>query len=298
MLANAASTSSAGPSRAALATRSGHAAQLRCFSLKSSGRSRHVVTAFGRPRGFPSPPGLPLLRRQRDQDAIHPALQQQQHMPSGAVTCAIKTNKPKLVYSGPPSAAVDQSAADGMSPAKGAWAAREGSLQPPVISRTDTYFADKGLEFVLSSDGIDIAELNDLFERVGFPRRDPEKLAIALRHTHRVLWVRCSRGSRFAKEGALLGFARATGDGALSATIWDVAVHPAWQRIGLGRALMERLTALLVEDGISTITLYAEPGVVSLYERLGFVKDVDGVRGMGFQRKALAGARPAVAAVA
>lgn len=55
----------------------------------------------------------------------------------------------------------------------------------------------------------------------------------------------------------LLGFARATSDGALSAVIWDVSVAPAWQRSGLGRAMMERLTASLVHDGIATITLYA-----------------------------------------
>lgn len=44
-------------------------------------------------------------------------------------------------------------------------------------------------------------------------------------------------------------------DGALSATIWDVAVNPAWQRAGLGRAMIERLTETLVMDGIPTITL-------------------------------------------
>jgi GNAT superfamily N-acetyltransferase len=55
--------------------------------------------------------------------------------------------------------------------------------------------------------------------------------------------------------GQMIGFARATSDGVLSATIWDVAILPAWQRCGLGRALMERLTARLVEDGIPTITL-------------------------------------------
>lgn len=55
----------------------------------------------------------------------------------------------------------------------------------------------------------------------------------------------------------MLGFARATSDGALSAVIWDVSVAPAWQRSGLGRAMMERLTASLVHDGISCITLYA-----------------------------------------
>lgn len=87
------------------------------------------------------------------------------------------------------------------------------------------------------------------------------------------------------RPGQLLGFARATSDGVLSATIWDVAVAPAWQRSGLGRAMMERLTASLVADGISTITLYAEPQVVGLYRKLGFVDDPEGIKGMAFQRK-------------
>lgn len=38
-------------------------------------------------------------------------------------------------------------------------------------------------------------------------------------------------------------------------------MSPAWQRSGLGRAMIERLTNQLVQDGISTITLYAEPQV-------------------------------------
>lgn len=92
---------------------------------------------------------------------------------------------------------------------------------------------------------------------MGFPRRDPVKLGVALCNTYRTVWVRCARKSRVAREGQLLGFARATSDGALSATIWDVAVNPAWQRLGLGRAMVERLTASLVEDGIGVITLYA-----------------------------------------
>lgn len=82
----------------------------------------------------------------------------------------------------------------------------------------------------------------------------------------------------------MIGFARATSDGVLSATIWDVSVLPSWQRGGLGKAMMERLTRRLVEDSIPTITLYAEPKVVALYEKLGFVKDPEGIRGMAFQR--------------
>ena len=65
-----------------------------------------------------------------------------------------------------------------------------------------------------------------LFRQVGFPRRDPARMRLALAHSHAVVWVRCTRGSRWARLGQLLAFARATSDTALSATIWDVAVRP------------------------------------------------------------------------
>jgi len=162
-------------------------------------------------------------------------------------------------------------------------AASPSKLPPPPISKADSTFLEEGVEFVWGTEALGIDELNDLFQRVGFPRRDPGKLALALSNTHRTLWIRAARKSRMAKEGQLLGFARATSDGALSATIWDVAVNPAWQRGGLGRGLVERLTASLVDEGISTITLYAEPGVVGLYEKLGFVKDPEGIKGLAFQ---------------
>ena len=59
---------------------------------------------------------------------------------------------------------------------------------------------------------------------MGFPLRKPEKLVKALHHTHRILWIRSTKKTRLSKQGQMLGFARATSDGALTATIWDVAV--------------------------------------------------------------------------
>lgn len=156
-------------------------------------------------------------------------------------------------------------------------------LPVPTITRADEDFEKDGIQFVWGTKDLCIDELNDLFQRVGFPRRDPGRLAAALVNTHRLIWVRAARKSRMAKEGQLLGFARATSDRSLSATIWDVAVTPAWQKGGLGRAMVERLTASLVTEGITIITLYAEPGVVGLYEKLGFVKDPEGVKGLAFQ---------------
>jgi aralkylamine N-acetyltransferase len=155
--------------------------------------------------------------------------------------------------------------------------------------------------------------------QVGFPRRKPEKLQLALQNTHVVLWVRATKQTRWARRGQLLGFARATSDHALFGTIWDVAVrrqqhrlhqcidpasarslihvgalrlscmwlktahdgvlhadipqvNPAWQRSGIGRAAVERLTSMLLAEDIATINLYAEPAVIGLYERLGFQK--------------------------
>ena len=46
---------------------------------------------------------------------------------------------------------------------------------------------------------------------------------------------------------------------------------------------MERLTSFLVQADIQTVCLYAEPNVVALYEKLGFVKDPYGVKGMAFR---------------
>lgn len=162
---------------------------------------------------------------------------------------------------------------------------------PPPLTRDDASFLEQGLEFVYDDQGagIDLGQLNDLFEKVGFPRRDPGRLAAALARTPVVLWVRASRGSRWAKAGSLVGFARATSDGALAATIWDVAVSPAWQRGGVGGGLVERVTRALLSKGVRAVSLYAEPNVVGLYERLGFVTDPGGAKGMAFQKTSAAG---------
>ena len=42
----------------------------------------------------------------------------------------------------------------------------ERGLPRPVISKTDEAFASDGVEFVYGAAGINLAELNDLFEKV------------------------------------------------------------------------------------------------------------------------------------
>ena len=41
--------------------------------------------------------------------------------------------------------------------------------------------------------------------------------------------------------------------------------------------------ASLLNDNITSISLFSEPNVVGLYQKLGFVVDPDGVRGMAYR---------------
>lgn len=60
-------------------------------------------------------------------------------------------------------------AADGISPGKVCWVtdrASSESLPMPDISKGDEEFQKLGVEFLTSREGIDMSELNELFEKV------------------------------------------------------------------------------------------------------------------------------------
>jgi len=154
------------------------------------------------------------------------------------------------------------------------------------VSRPDAYFADMGLafEYGASADGRDMEQLNKLFSSVGFTRRPEGKLRKAIEHSHVCVWVTAQRDSRFAKTGEPVAFARATSDGVFTATVWDVAVAPQWQRHGIGLGIMERIVDRLLDEGITNLNLYAEKKVVPLYQqKLGFKENPDGTRAMTFR---------------
>lgn len=77
-------------------------------------------------------------------------------------------------------------------------------------------------------------------------------------------------------------------------------MHPAWQRVGFGRGMVERLVRSLMLADVDVISLYAEPGVVLLYEKLGFQtsQDVQEMRGMAFQKTSREGRSLIAAGVA
>ena len=159
-------------------------------------------------------------------------------------------------------------------------AAAAGSTGSVRLTVSDAELASRGLAVRRTAEGIDVAALNEVFARVGFPRRQEERLRRALAHS-RVVWL-----SAEAEAGRPVAFARAAGDGVFNAVVWDVVVEPSRQGLGLGRAVMERLVDELRRDGVANIVLYAEPRVVGFYRLLDFAMDPDGIRGMAYYRKA------------
>lgn len=123
---------------------------------------------------------------------------------------------------------------------------------------------------------IDLYELEELCDAVGWSRRPLRKVKKAIEHSFLVATMWQVRGNR----RRLVGFARATSDHAFNATIWDVVVHPDVQGKGMGKALMKYVLKKLRSEDISNVTLFADPHVVDFYQNLGFMSDPEGIKGM------------------
>lgn len=58
------------------------------------------------------------------------------------------------------------------------WAGSEEKLKAPQITRSDQQFLDQNLEFVWGCQGLNLTELNDLFEKVGAHQSTPSPVMI------------------------------------------------------------------------------------------------------------------------
>lgn len=124
-----------------------------------------------------------------------------------------------------------------------------------------------GVGLVLSRERqIDLIELEQLCEAVGWSRRPVRRVRKALAHSLLVvgLWRHDARLPK------LVGFARCTGDGVVEATVWDVAVHPHYQGGGLGKQLMAYVLDALRAMAVERVSLFADPHVVGFYEAQGW----------------------------
>ncbi|BAU66090.1 GCN5-related N-acetyltransferase [Stanieria sp. NIES-3757] len=144
-----------------------------------------------------------------------------------------------------------------------------------VLSSSDMDVSQSRIVFSTDRD-LDLYELEELCDRVGWARRPLRKVKKAIQHSFLVVSMWEIKG----KKKRLIGFARATSDCAFNATIWDVVVDPDFQSQGLGKAMMRYTIKKLRSADISNITLFADPQVVNFYRRLGFMVDPEGIKGM------------------
>ncbi len=116
---------------------------------------------------------------------------------------------------------------------------------------------------IRGGDPVTPGEYRALLEAVGW--RVVEEPAAELQRALETTWNVTARTA----EGGLVGLARVLDDGHLYASVWDVIVAPAWQRQGIGRALMgvvqQRTTGRLV-------VLVATAAAENLYRTMGFTE--------------------------
>lgn len=119
------------------------------------------------------------------------------------------------------------------------------------------------IQFSNRKSDIDLNQLRDLFEASAFwaKERSVEDLEIAIANSEPVITVR--------DKERLIGFARAISDGIYRATIWDVVIHPDYQRTGLGSKLVE---TVLSHPRMSRVerTYLMTTHQQRFYEKIGF----------------------------
>ena len=108
----------------------------------------------------------------------------------------------------------------------------------------------------------------------GLSRKSPEGAAIGLANTWHAVVVR--------RDGEAVGMGRVIGDGGLFFMVVDIAVEPAHQGRGLGKAIMTALVERLREAAQSRahVALIADGEAHRLYALYGFTLTAPGGVGM------------------
>lgn len=150
------------------------------------------------------------------------------------------------------------------------------TIKQKIIIKDFNYNNKKINIFISKDKKIDLYALEHLCDTVGWVRRPLKKVKIAIDNSFLIVSFFYQNNDK----KKLIAFARATSDNTFNATIWDVVVHPKFQKKGLGKILIQEVIKQLRYSDINTITLFADPQVLKFYTNLGFISDPDGVKGM------------------
>lgn len=107
--------------------------------------------------------------------------------------------------------------------------------------------------------GIDWNELAAVIGEAGLAPHPPQVFRTAFQNSYAVVFV--SDGQR------LVGCGRSLSDGVFQTALYDVALLPQYQGLGLGRKILQELLQNLPD---CNVILYASPGKELFYEHFGF----------------------------
>jgi len=114
------------------------------------------------------------------------------------------------------------------------------------------------LNIVYDCSKTDWKTVSETLKNVGMAYEEPDVHKKAFEASHTAVFVY--------KDSQLIGFGRAISDGAYQAAVYDVAVVPDFQKMGVGQMIMEKILERL--KGCNII-LYARPGKEEFYRKLG-----------------------------
>jgi len=118
----------------------------------------------------------------------------------------------------------------------------------------------ENLSWIYNQSSIDWAQLSELYRIAPLGEKPAENLKVVFSNSKFKCFI-------FDKS-KLVGVGRALADGIDCSYICDVAIHPEYQGIGLGRQIISKLIKL--SEGHKKVILYANHGREGFYNKLGF----------------------------
>jgi ribosomal protein S18 acetylase RimI-like enzyme len=109
-------------------------------------------------------------------------------------------------------------------------------------------------------DGIVWEEVAELFRLAPLGVKDPKDIALAFSNSMFKCFV--------FEDDQMIGAGRALADGVNSAYLCDIAVHPDYQGLGIGKSVVNELLDMC--SGHKKVILYANPGKEGFYRKMGF----------------------------
>lgn len=114
-------------------------------------------------------------------------------------------------------------------------------------------------KIVTDCSGVDWQAITDSLKKAGMAFHEPGVHKRAFEASHTTVFIY--------EDSQLIGFGRAISDGEYQGAIYDVAVLPEFQGMGVGKVIIQTILERLPN---CNVILYATPGMEGFYKKLGF----------------------------